>query len=55
MLNLAVLFFVIAVVAAVFGFTTIAGAAAGLAQILFVVFVVLFVAALIFGRRTLSR
>ena len=55
MLNLAVLFFIVAVVAAVFGFTTIAGAAAGLAQLLFVVFVVLFVVTLIFGRRTLSR
>jgi uncharacterized membrane protein YtjA (UPF0391 family) len=55
MLNLAVLFFIVAVIAAIFGFTTIAGTAAGLAQLVFVVFVVLFVVSLIFGRHTLSR
>jgi uncharacterized membrane protein YtjA (UPF0391 family) len=51
MLGYAILFFVIALVAAVFGFGGIAGAATGIAQILFVVFLVLFILSLIFGRR----
>ena len=45
----AVIFFVIALVAAVFGFTGIAVAAAGIAKILFFVFLVLFLALLIGG------
>ena len=51
MLSLALLFLLVAIVAAVFGFTTIAGTAAGIAQFLFVVFAVLFVVTLLFGRR----
>jgi uncharacterized membrane protein YtjA (UPF0391 family) len=51
MLSLALLFLLVAIVAAVFGFTTIAGAAVGIAQFLFVVFAVLFVVTLLFGRR----
>lgn len=51
MLSWALLFFIIALFAAVFGFAGIAGAAAGIAQILFFVFLVLFIAALVFGRR----
>jgi len=51
MLSLALLFLVVAIVAAVFGFTTVAGAAVGIAQLLFVVFAVLFVVTLLFGRR----
>jgi uncharacterized membrane protein YtjA (UPF0391 family) len=47
MLYWATIFFVIALIAAVFGFGGIASASAGIAQILFVVFVVLFVATLI--------
>lgn len=55
MLNLAVLFFVVAIIAAIFGFGTVAGAAAGAAQFVFMVFVVLFIVSLILGRRNLSR
>ena len=51
MLSLALLFLVVAIVAAVFGFTTVAGAAVGIAQLLFVIFAVLFVVTLLFGRR----
>jgi uncharacterized membrane protein YtjA (UPF0391 family) len=41
MLHYAVVFFVIALIAALFGFTGIAAGAASIAQILFVVFLVL--------------
>ncbi len=47
MLYWAVVFFIIAIVAAVFGFGNIAAAASGIAQILFFVFVVLFILSLI--------
>ena len=47
MLNWAVIFFIIALIAAFFGFGGIATASAGIAQILFYVFLLLFVAALI--------
>jgi uncharacterized membrane protein YtjA (UPF0391 family) len=43
------LFLVFALVAAAFGFGSIASASASIAQILFVVFIVLFVASLVFG------
>lgn len=49
MLYWAIVFFVIALVAALFGFTGIAVAAAGIARILFYIFIVLFVLSLIFG------
>lgn len=52
MLRWAVTFLVIAIIAAVFGFGGIAAAATDIARILFVVFLVLFVLALIFGRRS---
>jgi uncharacterized membrane protein YtjA (UPF0391 family) len=51
MLGWAATFLIIALLAAVFGFGGIAGASAGIAKILFFVFVVLFVISLIFGRR----
>ena len=51
MLNWAVTFFIIAIVAAVLGFTTIAGSAIDIAKILFFVFLVLAVVSFIFGRR----
>ena len=51
MLYYAVVFFVIALLAAVFGFGGIAGAATGIAKILFFVFLVLFVISLLVGRR----
>jgi len=47
MLGWAVTFFVIAIIAAAFGFGGIAGASAGIAKILFFIFIVLFVVALI--------
>jgi uncharacterized membrane protein YtjA (UPF0391 family) len=51
MLNWAVTFFVIAIVAAVLGFTSIAGSAIDIAKILFFVFLVLAIVSFIFGRR----
>lgn len=53
MLQLALLFLVIALVAALFGFTTVAGTAIGAAKIIFFVFLVLFIiSALVgYGRR----
>jgi len=54
MLNWALMFFVVALLAAIFGFTGIALAAAGVAKILFYLFLVLFLISLIGGlvRRT---
>ena len=49
MLNYALLFFVIALIAAVLGFGGIALAAAGVAKILFYVFVTLFLVSLVAG------
>jgi uncharacterized membrane protein YtjA (UPF0391 family) len=49
MLRLALLFLVIALLAALFGFTSIAEASSGIAQIFFFVFLVLFVLSLIGG------
>ncbi len=54
MLNWAATFFVIAIIAAVLGFTSIAGSAIDIAKILFVVFLVLAVVSFIFGRRVTS-
>jgi len=54
MLNWAVTFFVIAIVAAVLGFTSIAGSAIDIAKILFFVFLILAVVSFIFGRRVSS-
>jgi uncharacterized membrane protein YtjA (UPF0391 family) len=47
MLRWALIFFVVALMAAVFGFTGIALAAAGVAKILFYLFVILFVLSLL--------
>lgn len=49
MLYYAVVFFVIALIAAVFGFGGIAAGATSIAQILFLVFVVLAVGSFIYG------
>ncbi|MFN2110775.1 MAG: DUF1328 domain-containing protein [Anaerolineae bacterium] len=49
MLHYAVVFLVIALVAALLGFTGIAASAVGIARILFFVFVLLFVVTLIMG------
>jgi uncharacterized membrane protein YtjA (UPF0391 family) len=51
MLNWALTFFVVAIVAAVLGFTNIAGSAVDIAKILFLVFLVLAIVSFIFGRR----
>lgn len=50
MIRYAIWFLVIAIIAAVLGFGGIAGAATGIAKILFGVFIILFVVSLIFGR-----
>jgi uncharacterized membrane protein YtjA (UPF0391 family) len=50
MLNWAVTFLVIALIAGIFGFGGIAGTAAGMAKVLFMVFIILFVASLIIPR-----
>ncbi len=47
MLNWAVTFLVIALIAALLGFTSIAGAAMGIAKILFYVFLILFLVSLV--------
>ena len=51
MLRWAIIFFVIALIAAFFGFGGVASAATGAAKVLFFVFIALFILALIFGRR----
>jgi len=51
MLNWAATFLIIAIIAAVLGFTSIAGSAVEIAKILFVVFLVLAVVSFIFGRK----
>lgn len=50
MLSWAISFFVIAIIAALLGFTSIAGSAIEIAKILFFVFLILAVAAFVFGR-----
>ena len=54
MLHYAVVFFVIALIAALFGFGGIAAGAAEIAQVLFFIFLVLFIVSLVVGlfRRT---
>ncbi len=49
MLNWALMFFIIAIVAAIFGFGGIAGSAAGIAKLLFFGFIILFAISLIFN------
>jgi len=50
MLSWAILFLVIALIAGVLGFGVVAGTAAWIAKLLFVVFIVLFLVSLISGR-----
>jgi uncharacterized membrane protein YtjA (UPF0391 family) len=52
MLRWALMFLVIALVAALFGFTNVAGTSMVAAKILFFVFLVLFVVSLVMGTRT---
>jgi uncharacterized membrane protein YtjA (UPF0391 family) len=49
MLYWALAFFLVAIIAAAFGFGGIASASASIAQIIFVIFLVLFVLSLVFG------
>jgi len=49
MLNWIITFFVLAIVAAIFGFGGLAGTFAGVARLLVLVFVVLFVASLLYS------
>lgn len=49
MLSWALIFFVVAIISAVFGFGGIASASAGIAQTLFFLFLVLFIVSLIMG------
>jgi uncharacterized membrane protein YtjA (UPF0391 family) len=51
MLGYAILFFIVALIAAVFGFGGIAGDAAWIGQVLLVVFLILAVFSLVTGRR----
>ena len=51
MLHWAMVFFVVAIVAGVLGFGGVMAASAGVAKILFWIFVALFLLSLIFGRR----
>jgi uncharacterized membrane protein YtjA (UPF0391 family) len=51
MLNWSVTFFIIAIVAAVFGFTSIAGSAIDIAKVLFGVFLILALISFILGRK----
>lgn len=53
MLSWSVFFLTIAVAAALLGFATIAGTAAGIAKTLFGVFLVLFLVSIFFGRRVM--
>lgn len=48
MLTWIVIFFLVAIVAGIFGFTGIAVQAAGIAKILFYIFLVLFIVSLVF-------
>ena len=49
MLYYALVFLLIALVAGLFGFGFVASAAAGIAKVLFFIFIILFVVSLIFG------
>ncbi len=49
MLGWALIFLVVAIIAAILGFGGIAGTAAGIAQILFYIFIAIFIISLLFG------
>jgi len=51
MLRWAIIFLVIAIIAAIFGFGDIAAGATEIAKFIFFIFIVLFLISLIFGRR----
>jgi len=54
MLHWAAVFFIIALIAAIFGFGGLAASAVGIAKILFAVFLILAVVSLLLGRRVPS-
>ncbi|MFO1092739.1 MAG: DUF1328 domain-containing protein [Planctomycetaceae bacterium] len=51
MLSWAVMFLIIALIAGVLGFGVVAGTAAWIAKVLFVVFLIMFVVSLVSGRK----
>jgi uncharacterized membrane protein YtjA (UPF0391 family) len=51
-LNYAITFLIIAIIAGILGFGVIAGTAAVITRVLFIMFLVLFAASLLGGRRT---
>lgn len=51
MLNYAVIFLLVSLIAGILGFGVIAGTAASIAKILFVIFLMLFIASLLRGRK----
>lgn len=55
MLRYALLFFIIAIIAGVFGFTGIAAGASAIAKILFFFFIVLFLLVILVGKKVFSR
>lgn len=55
MLRWSVIFFIIAIIAAIFGFGGIAEGAADIAKILFFIFLALFVIAILFGASIFKR
>lgn len=55
MLNYAITFFILAIIAAIFGFGGLAADFAGIAKLLLVVFAILFVASLVYGMVTGRR
>ncbi|MEX2160489.1 MAG: DUF1328 domain-containing protein [Anaerolineales bacterium] len=52
MLSWALTFLIVAIIAGILGFGVIAGAAAGIAKLLFGIFLILFIVSLLLGRRT---
>ena len=55
MLRWALVFFLVAIMAGIFGFSTAAGEAFLAAKILFVIFLVMAIVSLVLGRRTVSE
>jgi uncharacterized membrane protein YtjA (UPF0391 family) len=51
MLSWAIGFFIVAMIAAIFGFTGLAGTAVGIAKVLFFLFLIAFVVSLVMGYR----
>jgi uncharacterized membrane protein YtjA (UPF0391 family) len=54
MLGLAITFFILAIVAAVFGLGFVSSAFAGLAKILLIIFLILAILSFLFGRNTVD-